>query len=100
MTLTNQRIVIIGGSAMCTAAVPPSAPEALRMLQALLAALAGEDAAGLPAEVLAERLRVLEQADAMGAAARGRLWRRSRLRTGTSRTGSAPSGPGWSTPPG
>ena len=57
---------------MCTAAVPASANEALRMLRSLLGALAGQDAAGLPAEVLAEGLQVLEQTDAVGAAVRGR----------------------------
>ncbi len=81
---------------MCTAAVPPSAPEALRMLQPLLGALAGEDVADLPAEVLAKRLRVLAQANVMGAAARGRSWRRSTPRTGIWPMGSARRGPGWS----
>ena len=57
---------------MCTAAVPPSASEALEMLQTLLGVLAGQDAAGLPDEVLAEGLRALERVDAVGAALRGR----------------------------
>jgi hypothetical protein len=57
---------------MCTAAVPSSASEALRMLPSLLRVLAGADTAGQPAEVLAEGLRMLEQADAVGAAVRGR----------------------------
>ena len=57
---------------MCTAAVPPSASEALEMLQTLLGVLAGQDAADLPDEVLAESLRALERADAVGAALRGR----------------------------
>jgi hypothetical protein len=57
---------------MCIAAVPPSADEALRMVQSLLGALAGEDAVGLPAEVVAGRLRALERMDAIGAALRGR----------------------------
>ena len=56
---------------MCTAAVPSSASEALRMLPSLLRVLAGADPAGQPAEVLAEGLRMLEQADAVGAAVRG-----------------------------
>ena len=57
---------------MCTAAVPPSASEALEMLQTLLGVLAGQDAAELPDEVLAESLRALERVDAVGAALRGR----------------------------
>ncbi len=57
---------------MCTAAVPPSASEALEMLQTLLGVLAGQDAAELPDEVLAEGLRALERVDAVGAALRGR----------------------------
>ena len=57
---------------MCTAAVPPSASEALEMLQTLLGVLAGQDAADLPDEVLAESLRALERVDAVGAALRGR----------------------------
>ncbi len=43
------------------------------MLPSLLGVLAGTDPAGQPAEALAEALRMLEQADAVGAAARGRL---------------------------
>jgi hypothetical protein len=67
---------------MCTAAAPASAPDALRMLHAGLALirsaaghLAGDPAAaaGLPAETLGEGLQALECADAVGAAARGRL---------------------------
>jgi hypothetical protein len=57
---------------MCTAAVPASASEALRMLPALLRVLAGVDPAGQPGEVMAEGLRALEQADAVAAAVRGR----------------------------
>ncbi len=57
---------------MCTAAVPPSASEALEMLQTLLGVLAGQDAADLPDEVLAESLRALERVDAVEAALRGR----------------------------
>jgi hypothetical protein len=49
-------------SAMCTAAVPASASEVLRMLPSLLRVLAAADPAGQPAEVLAEGLRTLEQA--------------------------------------
>ena len=57
---------------MCTAAVPSSAGEALRLLPSLLAVLAAADPAGQPAEAVAETLRLLEQADAVGAAVRGR----------------------------
>jgi len=57
---------------MCTAAVPASAGEAFGMLESLLGSLAGQDPAGLPAAVVAERLRALERADAVGAALRGR----------------------------
>jgi hypothetical protein len=59
-------------SAMFTAAVPAGASEALGLVESLLGSLAGEDAAGLPAEVAAERLRALERVDAVGAALRGR----------------------------
>ena len=59
---------------MCTAAVPASASaeDALGLVEALLGSLAGEDAAELPAEVVAGRLRALERVDAIGAALRGR----------------------------
>jgi hypothetical protein len=57
---------------MCTAAVPASASEALKMLPSLLRVLAAAAPAGQPAEALAEGLRMLEQADAVGAAVRGR----------------------------
>jgi Domain of unknown function (DUF222) len=59
---------------MCTAAVPASASaeDALALVEALLGSLAGEDAAELPAEVVAGRLRALERVDAIGAALRGR----------------------------
>jgi hypothetical protein len=59
---------------MCTAAVPASASagDALGLVESLLGSLAGEDAAGLSAEVAAERLRALERVDAIGAALRGR----------------------------
>lgn len=65
-------------SAMSTAAVPASASEAVRMLhcglgllQAAAGFLAVEGAADLPADTLAEGLRALESADAVGAAVRG-----------------------------
>jgi hypothetical protein len=59
---------------MCTAAVPASASagDALALAESLLGSLAGQDAAGLPAEVAAEQLRTLERVDAIGAALRGR----------------------------
>ena len=59
---------------MFTAAVPAgaSAGEALGLVESLLGSLAGEDAAGLPAQVAAERLRALERVDAVGAALRAR----------------------------
>jgi hypothetical protein len=65
---------------MCTVTVPASVGEALGMLksaqriqQAALGFLADTDAASLPAEALAECLQGQEQADAVGAAARGQL---------------------------
>ena len=59
---------------MCTAAVPVSASagDALGLVESLLGSLAGEDAADLPGEVIAGRLRALERVDAIGAALRGR----------------------------
>jgi hypothetical protein len=57
---------------MCTAAAPPSAREALRMLPVLLGVLARTDPAGQPCAALAETLHVLERADAIAAAVRGR----------------------------
>jgi hypothetical protein len=57
---------------MCTAAVPSSAGEALRLLPSVLGVLAGADPAGQPAAATAEGLRLLEQADAVTAAVRGR----------------------------
>ncbi len=65
---------------MCTVTVPASAGEALEMLKsaqrvqrAALGFLADMDAAGMPAQALAECLEGLEQADAVEAAARGQL---------------------------
>jgi Domain of unknown function (DUF222) len=57
---------------MCTAAAPLSAREALRMLPVLLGVLARTDPAGEPSAALAETLHVMEQADAVAAAVRGR----------------------------
>ena len=57
---------------MCTVAVPAGMGEALARLASSVGFLADVDAAGLPAEALAQGLRVLEQADAVGAVARAR----------------------------
>src|SRR5580704_17336260 len=58
---------------MCTGMVPATAAQALAMLESALGFLAAEDAAALPAQGAADRLRALERADAIGAAARARL---------------------------
>ena len=65
---------------MCTTTVPATAAEALAMLesaaglqQCALGFLAAEDAAGLPGQAVADRLRALERHDAVEAAVRGRL---------------------------
>ena len=58
---------------MSAIAVPSNADEALRMLESALGFLAAEDAAEMPGEAVAECLRALERADAVEAAARGRL---------------------------
>ena len=65
---------------MCTTTVPATAAEALGMLEAALGMqqrvlrfLAAQDAAGLPAQAVADQLRALERADAVGSALRGRL---------------------------
>ena len=65
---------------MCTTTVPATAAEALGMLESALGTqqrvlrfLAAQDAAGLPAQAVADQLRALERADAVGAALRGRL---------------------------
>ena len=58
---------------MCTAAAPAGQADELDLLQALMRSLAATDPAGLAGAEVARRLRVLEQVDAMGAAARGRL---------------------------
>jgi Domain of unknown function (DUF222) len=56
---------------MSTVMVPANVAEALGMLESAMGFLAGLDAADMPAEALAECLRGLEHADAVGAAARG-----------------------------
>ena len=53
--------------------IPASAGDALGMLTSGLGYLAGTDPAQLPAATLAEYLGVLEQADAITAAARGKI---------------------------
>ncbi len=65
---------------MCTTTVPATAAEALGLLesalgmqQRVLRFLAAQDAAGLPAPAVADQLRALERADAVGSAVRGRL---------------------------
>jgi hypothetical protein len=58
---------------MSTAVVPRNTPEALAMLVGALGFLADMDAAGTPIAALAAGLRALERADAVGAAARGRM---------------------------
>jgi hypothetical protein len=58
---------------MCTAAVPADAGQVLTLLAAVFGSLSGPDPASLPAQAAAERLQILEQADAMAAATRARL---------------------------
>ncbi len=58
---------------MSTVMVPADMLEALAMLEGALGFLADMDAAGMSAQALAEGLRALERADAVGAAARGQL---------------------------
>src|SRR6516162_4328285 len=62
-----------GDKNMSTVAVPASAAEALEMLESAMEFLADADAAGMPAEALANCLLGLERADAIEAAARGRF---------------------------
>jgi Domain of unknown function (DUF222) len=59
---------------MCTAGAHSlSTSEKFELVESLLGELAGEEAAGLPVAVLADRLGALERVDAAGAALRGRL---------------------------
>jgi hypothetical protein len=58
---------------MSTVMVPANAGEALVMLESAMGYLADLDAAELPVEAISECLRGLEQADAVGAAARGQM---------------------------
>ncbi len=85
---------------MSAVTVPANATEALRMLQCAMGYLADLDAASLPAEVVAECLRGMECADAVGAAARGRLLAGSMRPAARWATGSGPAVPGWCTLPG
>ena len=58
---------------MSAVAVPSDADEALKMLESALGFLAAAASADMPAGTVAECLRALERADAVEAAARGRL---------------------------
>ena len=58
---------------MCTETVPPGSGEALDMLESLLTVLARVDPAQFPDDVVARGPRVLEHAEAVQAAVRGRL---------------------------
>jgi hypothetical protein len=58
---------------MSTAVVPSSTDEALNMLRSAIGFLADADHGQMPAQTLAQCLRALEQADAIGAAARGKM---------------------------
>src|SRR5579859_305098 len=58
---------------MSTLMVPANASDALGMLEAALGFLADADVTQLPAPVLAECLAGLERADAVEAAARGKM---------------------------
>lgn len=58
---------------MSAMAVPSNADEALGMLESALGFLAAAASADMPAGAVAECLRALERADAVEAAARGRL---------------------------
>ena len=58
---------------MCAGTIPATGAEALGMLESALGFLAADDVAGMPAQAVADRLRVLERADAVEAAVRARL---------------------------
>ncbi len=58
---------------MSTVMVPANAAEALGMLESAAGFLADMNAAGMPAQAVAECLQGMEQADAVQAAARGQL---------------------------
>jgi hypothetical protein len=58
---------------MSAMTVPASAQEALGMLECAAGFLADMDAAGMPTDAVAECLQGMERADAVQAAARGRL---------------------------
>jgi hypothetical protein len=58
---------------MSTAMIPASADDALDMLEAVMGFLAGLDPVDLPEAKVSRSLRVLERADAVGAAVRGRF---------------------------
>jgi hypothetical protein len=67
--------------------VPAGSPDALDLLESLMASLADTDPADLAEDELARRLRALERVDAMGTAVRGRL-----LATFDARDGSVADG--------
>ncbi len=58
---------------MCATTVPATAAQALAMLESALGFLAADDVAVLPAQAVADRLRILERADAVETAVRARL---------------------------
>jgi len=58
---------------MCTPTVPATAAEALAMLESALGFLAAQDVTDMPAQAVADRLRILERTDAIEAAVRARL---------------------------
>src|SRR6266404_4718080 len=58
---------------MSTAMIPASADDALDMLESVMGFLAGLDPVDLPEAKVSRSLRVLERADAVGAAVRGRF---------------------------
>ncbi len=85
---------------MCTTAIPADTGQAQVLLAALLGSLAGPDPASLPAPAAAERLRILEQADAITAAVRGALLVVFDAQDGPWPTVTGTPGPGWSIRPG
>ena len=77
--------------------VPAGEADELDLLQTLMGSLAGTDPTELAPEEVARRLRVLEQIDAMGAAARGRLLEVFDAQDGSVADGQRTAGPGWCT---
>ncbi len=85
---------------MSTAANPANAGEALGMLESAMGYLADLDPAGLSAEVMAECLRGLERADAVGPPPGDGCWPGSMRPAAPWATGSGPAAPGCCTRPG